>query len=270
MWSLPKRPRRQTPPSGRAGSGSATGSFARGNRGGRHELRLTRSVGRVPVLELARNRMRRLKKLSKRPRTSGLLAGCLAAVASGDGLRRLCSHLPPDPHRRPEARRLQGEGLLPTRSGGRLQRRQRASDDPAAPRQALRAHPPGRRYGRRPRRSQHNFFGAVGHQDQGRRQVQSGDDRRQRHRPHLRRLPDTDRRHAARRSRPHRGRRRWCRRGDPRHQPRHPQQSPRQQHRRLSPEQLLPQRQRWRHLRQQRRRPQARPDAAQGEQRASA
>ncbi len=79
--------------------------------------------------------MKRLKKLSKRPRTSGLLAGCLAAVellttASAASAVTYRPTRTDDP--RPE--RLQGEGLLPTRGGDRLQRRQHASDDPAAPR----------------------------------------------------------------------------------------------------------------------------------------
>ena len=44
-------------------------------------LWVARSVGRVPVFRATEEPMKRLKKLSKRPRTSGLLVACLGAVA---------------------------------------------------------------------------------------------------------------------------------------------------------------------------------------------
>ncbi len=79
--------------------------------------------------------MRRLKKLSKRPRTSGLLAGCLAAVALL-ATASAASAVTYRPTRTddPSAQRLQAEGLLPARGGDCRQRQQHASDDPAAPR----------------------------------------------------------------------------------------------------------------------------------------
>ena len=92
-----------------------------------------------------------LKKLSKPPWTSGLLAGCLGAVAllatvsaaSAKTYRPTCTN---DPC--PEC--LQGEGLLFARSGDRLQRRlsDAFNGHPAASRQALRPHPAGPGRGR--------------------------------------------------------------------------------------------------------------------------
>ena len=185
--------------------------------------------------------MRRLEKLSKRApnqRTAGGLPGC--GRAARDGLRRLGQDLPPDPHRRPGAQRLQAEGLLPSRGRDRLQRQPHAIDDPAAPRKALRAHPAGPGRGRRrhggPRPDLATGRGDEGVRGEERSAIagRSGGHRRQRHRPHLRRArpgAEAGRDRGARRPCPHERRRRRRRRGDPRRLSQSSQQPPGQQRR---------------------------------------
>ena len=141
--------------------------------------------------------MRRLKKLSKRSRTSGLLAGCLAAVAllATASAASAATYRPtrtddPAPNgckkKNCSLREAVIAGNDPAAGG----------DDRASPRQALRAHPEGRRRGRRPDRGPRRARVHRG-QDQGTAR-RSGDDRRQRHRPHLRGLADSGSSHLAR------------------------------------------------------------------------